>query len=148
MMRVNMPFCYKNVTVVRNGGLIALVIAFDMALTKSGRKKSTVMTIWPHWWSDRKVRVYCSLIIIFIKCNLHSSLQLLIVIIIQITIHQFISSRPTCFSRSSLRLLLSSSLQREGTSWFAVIHSVYVCICVSMQQSSIYSHGACSLLPQ
>ena len=35
MTRVNLPFCHKNVTVVRNGGLTALVIAFDMALTEN-----------------------------------------------------------------------------------------------------------------
>ena len=42
MTRVNLPFCHKNVTVVvRNGGLSALVIAFDMALTENefGPKK-------------------------------------------------------------------------------------------------------------
>ena len=35
MMRVNLPFCHKKLTVVRNGGLTALVIAFDMALTEN-----------------------------------------------------------------------------------------------------------------
>ena len=35
MTRVNLPFCHKNLTVVRNGGLTALVIAFDMALTET-----------------------------------------------------------------------------------------------------------------
>ena len=42
MTRVNLPFCHKNVTVVRNGGLSALVIAFDMALTENefGPKKN------------------------------------------------------------------------------------------------------------
>ena len=35
MTRVNLPLCHKNVTVVRNGGLTALVIAFDMALTEN-----------------------------------------------------------------------------------------------------------------
>ena len=41
MMRVNLPFCHKNLTVVRNGGLAALVIAFDIALTETefGPKK-------------------------------------------------------------------------------------------------------------
>ena len=40
MTRVNLPFCHKNVTVVRNGGLTALV-AFDMAVTENefGPKK-------------------------------------------------------------------------------------------------------------
>ena len=40
--RVNLPFCDKSMTVVRNGGLIAFVIAFiDMASTenKFGPKK-------------------------------------------------------------------------------------------------------------
>ena len=35
MVRVNLPFCHKKLTVVRNGGLTALVIAFDMALTEN-----------------------------------------------------------------------------------------------------------------
>ena len=41
MMRVNLPFCHKKLTVVRNGGLTALVIAFDMALSENefGPKK-------------------------------------------------------------------------------------------------------------
>ena len=41
MTRVNLPFCHKNVTVVMNGGLTALVIAFDIALTENefGPKK-------------------------------------------------------------------------------------------------------------
>ena len=41
MTRVNLPFCHKNVAVVRNDGLIALVIVFDMALTENefGPKK-------------------------------------------------------------------------------------------------------------
>ena len=41
MTRVNLHFCHKNVTVVRNGGLTALVIACDMALTENefGPKK-------------------------------------------------------------------------------------------------------------
>ena len=55
MTRVNLPFCHKNVTVVRNGGLTALVIAFDMALTENefGPKKIdrnddlTTLVIWP-----------------------------------------------------------------------------------------------------
>ena len=55
MTRVNLPFCNKNVTVVRNGGLTALVIAFDMALTENefGLKKIdrnedlTALVIWP-----------------------------------------------------------------------------------------------------
>ena len=34
MTRVNLPFCHTNLTVVRNGGLTALVIAFDMVLTE------------------------------------------------------------------------------------------------------------------
>ena len=32
MTRVNLTFCHKKLTVVWNGGLTALVIAFDMAL--------------------------------------------------------------------------------------------------------------------
>ena len=41
MTRVNLSFCHQKVTVVRNGGLTALVIAFDMALTENefGPKK-------------------------------------------------------------------------------------------------------------
>ena len=41
MTRVNLPFCHKKMTVVLNGGLIALVIAFGMALTENefGPKK-------------------------------------------------------------------------------------------------------------
>ena len=41
MTRVNLPFCHKKLIVVRNGGLTALVIAFDMALTENelGPKK-------------------------------------------------------------------------------------------------------------
>ena len=41
MTRVNLPFCHTNLTVVRNGGLNALMIAFDMALTENefGPKK-------------------------------------------------------------------------------------------------------------
>ena len=41
MTGVNLPFCPKNVTVVWDGGLTALVIAFDMALTENefGPKK-------------------------------------------------------------------------------------------------------------
>ena len=54
MTRVNLPFCHKNVTVVRNGGLTALV-AFDMALTENefGPKKidrnndPIALVIWP-----------------------------------------------------------------------------------------------------
>ena len=36
-----MPFCHTNLTVVRNGGLTALVITSDMALTENefGLKK-------------------------------------------------------------------------------------------------------------
>ena len=34
MTRVNLPFCHKKLTVVRNGGLTALVIAFDIASTE------------------------------------------------------------------------------------------------------------------
>ena len=61
MTRVNLLFCHKKLTVVRNGGLTALLIAFDMALTgnKSGPKKIDLMTIWPHWWYEQKARVYC-----------------------------------------------------------------------------------------
>ena len=36
MTRVNLPFCHKNVAIVRNSGLTALVIVFDMALTENG----------------------------------------------------------------------------------------------------------------
>ena len=41
MTMVNLPFCHKKLTVVRNGGLTALVITFDMALTENefGPKK-------------------------------------------------------------------------------------------------------------
>ena len=41
MTRVNLSFCHKDLTVVRNGGLTAMVIAFDMALTENefGPKK-------------------------------------------------------------------------------------------------------------
>ena len=41
MTGVNLPFCPKNVTVVRDGGPTPLVIAFDMALTENefGPKK-------------------------------------------------------------------------------------------------------------
>ena len=41
MTRVNFPFSPQKLTVVRNGGLTALVIAFDMALTENefGPKK-------------------------------------------------------------------------------------------------------------
>ena len=35
MTRVNLPFCHTNLTVVLNGGLTALVIAFIMALTEN-----------------------------------------------------------------------------------------------------------------
>ena len=35
MMRVNLPISHKKLTVVRNGGLTALVIAFAMALTEN-----------------------------------------------------------------------------------------------------------------
>ena len=35
MTGVNLPFCHKNLTVVRNGGPTAFVIAFDMALTEN-----------------------------------------------------------------------------------------------------------------
>ena len=55
MTRVNLPFCHKILTVVRNGGLTALVIVFDMALSENelGPKKIdrnndlTAMVIWP-----------------------------------------------------------------------------------------------------
>ena len=55
MTRVNLQFCQTNLTVVRNGGLTALVIAFDMALTENefGPKKVdrnddlTALMIWP-----------------------------------------------------------------------------------------------------
>ena len=55
MTRVNLPFCHTNLTVVRNGGLTALVITFDMALTENefGPKKIdhnddlTALVIWP-----------------------------------------------------------------------------------------------------
>ena len=55
MTRVNLPFCHTNLTVVWNGGLTALVIAFDMALTENefGPKKVdrnddlTALVIWP-----------------------------------------------------------------------------------------------------
>ena len=42
MTRVNLPFCLKKLTVVRNGGLTGLMIAFDMALTENEfeRKKT------------------------------------------------------------------------------------------------------------
>ena len=33
--RINSPFCHTILTVVRNGGMTALVIAFDMALIKN-----------------------------------------------------------------------------------------------------------------
>ena len=41
MTRVNLPFCHKKLTVVRNGGPTAMVIAFNMALTENefGPKK-------------------------------------------------------------------------------------------------------------
>ena len=55
MTRLNLPFCHKNLTLVWNSGLTALVIAFDMALTenKFGLKKIdriddlTALVIWP-----------------------------------------------------------------------------------------------------
>ena len=55
MMRVNLPFCHKKLTVIRNGGLTALLIAFDMALSEKefGPKKIdrnddlTALVIWP-----------------------------------------------------------------------------------------------------
>ena len=39
--RMNLPFCHKKMTLVRNGGLTALIITFDMALTENelGPKK-------------------------------------------------------------------------------------------------------------
>ena len=41
MTRLNLSFCHKNLTLVWNSGLTALVIAFDMALTENelGPKK-------------------------------------------------------------------------------------------------------------
>ena len=55
MTRVNLPFCHKKLKVVRNGGLTALVIAFDMTLPENefGPKKIdrnddlTALLIWP-----------------------------------------------------------------------------------------------------
>ena len=55
MTRVNLQFCHKKWTVVRNSGLATLVIAFDMALTEEefGPKKIdrnddlTALMIWP-----------------------------------------------------------------------------------------------------
>ena len=33
--RMNLPFCHKSKTIVRNGGLTAFVLVFDMALTEN-----------------------------------------------------------------------------------------------------------------
>ena len=48
MTRVSLPFCHKKLTVIRNGGLPALVIAFDMALSENecGPKKIDCNPEW------------------------------------------------------------------------------------------------------
>ena len=66
MTRLNLPFCHKKLTVVHNGGLTALVIAFDMALSENefGPKKIdrnddlTALVIWPGGESLQYTRFY------------------------------------------------------------------------------------------